>query len=64
MYSSFYSRKTLLRVCSVMMFEINILNTIEQLNETFSLILSCKAFLRAPHNEKTLEFRIENPTET
>lgn len=47
-----------------MMFEINILNTIEQLNETFSLILSCKAFLRAPHNEKTLEFRIENPTKT
>ena len=45
MYSSFYSRKTLLRVCSVMMFEINILNTIEQLNETFSLILSNKTYL-------------------
>ena len=44
MYSSFYSRKTLLRVCSVMMFEINILNTIEQLNETFSLILSNKTY--------------------
>ena len=45
MYSSFYSRKTLLRVYSVMMFEINILNTIEQLNETFSLILSNKTHL-------------------
>ena len=45
MYSSFYSRKTLLRVCSVMMFEINILNTIEQLNETLSLILSNKTYL-------------------
>ena len=28
-----------------MMFEINILNTIEQLNETFSLILSNKTYL-------------------
>lgn len=28
-----------------MMFEINILNTIEQLNETFSLILSNKTHL-------------------
>lgn len=28
-----------------MMFEINILNTIEQFNETFSLILSNKTYL-------------------